>query len=31
MSILATKDTHIVVQGGAAGLNAARGWPSFAT
>ena len=29
MSILATKDTHVVIQGGAAGLNAARRMAEF--
>ena len=29
MSILATKDTRVVIQGGAAGLNAARRMAEF--
>src|SRR5579885_745304 len=29
MSILANKDTHVVIQGGAAGLNAARRMAEF--
>ena len=29
MSILATKDTHVVIQGGLAGVNAARRMAEF--